>query len=276
MSEQAKFFPRVLQQAPRLQWLTERRTYDIVGKRVVITGASSGIGAASAARLARAGAEVVLVARREDELVERVAEIVAAGGTASYEVADLADETAIDDLVERLNASGGVDILVNNAGHSIRRPMVKSRMHDYERQITLNYLAPVRLTLGLLPPMLERGEGHVINVSTWAVMLPGAPLFGGYVASKSALTSFGDTLHAELAIKGITCTTVFPPLVRTPMIAPTAAFDGAPSLSAEEVAEWVLRAAVHRPREIAPRVSHIFRAVDAAIPAAARRAVTRR
>jgi short-subunit dehydrogenase len=276
MSEKAKFFPRVLQKAPRYAQLAELRTYDIVGKRIVVTGASSGIGAASAARLARAGAEVVLVARREDELQAQVETIRAAGGNASYEVADLTEVAEIDDLVARLLDGGGVDLLVNNAGHSIRRPVLKSRMHDYERQITLNYLAPVRLTLGLLPGMVERGEGHIINVSTWAVMLPGAPLFAGYVASKSALTAFGDSLHAELAGKGVTVTTVFPPLVRTPMIAPTAAFEGAPSLSAEEVGEWVLRAAIHRPREIAPRVSHIFRLVDAAIPAVARRAVTRR
>lgn len=276
MSEKAKFFPRVLQQAPRFAQLAELRTYEVAGKRIVVTGASSGIGAASAERLARAGAEVVLVARREDELAERVEAIRAAGGTASYEVADLADVSAIDDLIARLEADGGVDVLVNNAGHSIRRPILRSRMHDYERQITLNYLAPVRLTLGLLPAMIARGDGHIVNVATWAVMLPGAPLFAGYVASKSALTAFGDSLHAELASKGVTVTTVFPPLVRTPMIAPTAAFDGAPSLSAEEVAEWVLRAVVHRPREIAPRVSHIFRMVDAAIPGIARRAVTRR
>lgn len=276
MSQSGKFFPRILQVDPVFTRLTERRTYDIADKRVVITGGSSGIGAASAARLARAGADVVLVARREDELVARVEEIRAAGGRASYEVADLTDVAAIDDLVERLNAGGGVDVLVNNAGHSIRRPIVKSKMHDYERQIALNYLAPVRLTLGLLPGMLERGEGHVVNISTWAVMLPAAPLFGGYVASKSALTAFGDSLHSELASKGVTVTTVFPPLVRTPMITPTAAFDGAPSLSAEEVGEWVYRAAVHRPREILPRVSHIFRAADAVIPGLARRAVTRR
>ena len=275
MSQKARFFPRVLQKDPALLRLGERGRYEVAGLRVAITGGSSGIGAASGARLARAGAEVILVARREDELIARVAEIRAAGGVASYEVADLTDEKAIDELIERLNSSGGVDVLVNNAGHSIRRSIVKSRMHDYERQISLNYLAPVRLTLGLLPAMLERRSGHIVNVSTWAVMLPAAPLFGGYVASKSALTAFGDALHAELATKGVTVTTVFPPLVRTPMITPTAAFDGAPSLSAEEVAEWVFRAVVHRPREIAPRVSHIFRAVDAALPAISRRAVTR-
>lgn len=276
MAEKARFFPRVLQQSPVVTRVAEHRTFDVVGKRVVITGGSSGIGAASGARLARAGADVVLVARREEELVERVEEIRAGGGSASYEVADLTDIAAIEDLISRLNASGGVDILVNNAGHSIRRPVVKSKMHDYERQISLNYLAPVRLTLGLLPGMVERGDGHIVNISTWAVMLPGAPLFAGYVASKSALTAFGDSVHAELAIKGVTVTTVFPPLVRTPMITPTAAFDGAPSLSADEVAEWVHRAVIHRPREIAPRVSHIFRAVDAALPGIARRAVTRR
>ncbi|BBH16246.1 short-chain dehydrogenase [Nocardioides baekrokdamisoli] len=276
MAEKGRFFPRVLQQTPVYTRLAERRRYEVAGTRIVITGASSGIGAASAARLARAGAEVVLVARREDELAQVVQEIRAAGGAASYEVADLADEAAIDELIARLVESGGVDVLINNAGHSIRRPVVKSRMSDYERQISLNYLAPVRLTLGLVPSMLERGGGHIVNVSTWAVMLPGAPLFAGYVASKSALTAFGDSVHAELAVKGVTVTTVFPPLVRTPMITPTAAFDGAPSLSAEEVAEWVLRAVAHRPREIAPRVSHIFRAVDATLPAMARRAVSRR
>lgn len=249
---------------------------EVRGQRVLITGASSGIGEAGARCLAAAGAHVVLVARRVDQLEHIAGQIAEAGGSASWYSTDLTDGDAIDELVATVEADlGGVDVLVNNAGHSIRRPVLKSRMHDYERLIDINYLGPVRLTLGLLPGMVARGQGHLINVATWGVLLPGAAKFGGYVASKSALTAFGDSVRAELERKGIAVTTLYFPLVATPMIAPTEAYQDKPALSADEAGEWMLRAVRTRPAEIAPRISHLARAIGAAAPGAARHWVTR-
>jgi len=248
----------------------------VAGRRVLVTGASSGIGAAAARRLAGEGAHVVLVARRADDLDLLAASIKAGGGQASAIPTDLTDQSAIDSLVRRVTDElGGVDVLVNNAGHSIRRSILQSRMHDYERLMAINYFAPVRLTLGLLPGMVERADGHVLNVATWGVLLPGASRFGGYVASKAALAAFGDSLRAELEGQGIAVTTLYFPLVSTPMIEPTKAYSGRPSLTSDEAADWVSRAIRTRPPEIAPRISHVARALGAAAPGTARRLVTR-
>jgi len=144
---------------------------DLDGKRVLLTGASSGIGESAAEKFARHGATVVAVARRKDLLDAVVGRITEAGGTATAIPCDLSDLDAVDALVadveERL---GGVDILINNAGRSIRRPLAESleRWHDVERTMALNYYSPLRLIRGIAPGMLQRGDGHIINVSTWA------------------------------------------------------------------------------------------------------------
>ena len=263
---------RAIQKPPALSRMGARAAHEIAGKRILLTGSSSGIGAAGAEQLAAEGAHVILVARREDELALVADRIRAAGGQASTYATDLTDPAAVDGLVARLNADfGGVDVLINNAGRSIRRSVLKSRDHDFERLISINYLAPVRLTRALLPGMVERGDGHIINVATWAVLFPAAPLFGGYVASKAALATFGDALHVEMSGRGVGVTTLYFPLVRTPMIAPTAQFTNQPSLSAEEAAAWMVRAVRHRPREIAPRISWMTRGMSAVAPGFTRR-----
>lgn len=266
------FIGRAIQQPPVLSRMGRRGSHEIAGKRILITGSSSGIGAAGAEQLAGEGARVILVARRHDELAAVADRIRAAGGQATTYAVDLTDSAAVDGLVETIIADfGGVDVLVNNAGHSIRRSVLKSRDHDFERLISINYLAPVRLTKALLPGMLERGDGHIINVATWAVLFPAAPLFSGYVASKAALATFGDALHVEMSGRGVGVTTLYFPLVRTPMIAPTAQFTDQPSLSAEEAASWMVRAVRHRPREIAPRISWMTRGMSAVAPGFTRR-----
>ncbi|MET0899537.1 MAG: SDR family oxidoreductase [Mycobacterium sp.] len=238
---------------------------DLRGKRVLLTGASSGIGAAAAEKFAARGAVVFAVARRAELLDEVVDRIAAAGGVGHAFPTDLSDFDAIDALVEEV---GPVDILVNNAGRSIRRPLEESlaRWHDVERTMTLNYYSPLRLIRGVAPGMLERGDGHIINVATWGVMQESAPLFGAYNASKAALSSLSRVIDTEWSDRGVHSTTLYYPLVATPMIAPTKAYDGLPALSAEEAADWMIDAAQHRPVRIAPRIAVTARALDVVAP----------
>jgi len=236
------------------------------GKVVVVTGASSGIGRATALKLAEAGARVMLVARGEERLLETKQEIDAMGGTAVMYTADISELSSCDALVKRvLDEQGGCDFLINNAGRSIRRAIVNSldRFHDFERTMQLNYFGAIRLILGFLPSMIERRSGQVINISSIGV-LSNAPRFSAYVASKSALDSFSACAASELLDKNVWFTTINMPLVRTPMIAPTKMYENVPTLSPEEAAGLVVEAIVHRPVRIATRLG-IFGAVCHAI-----------
>ncbi|MBS4728678.1 SDR family oxidoreductase [Mycobacterium sp. SM1] len=256
--------------APRL--LLRRsaaKPVELAGKRVLLTGASSGIGEAAAERFARHGATVVAVARRKG-LLDAVADrITRRGGSAIAIACDLSDMDAVDALVADVERRlGGVDILVNNAGRSIRRPLAESlqRWHDVERTMVLNYYAPLRLIRGVAPGMLERGDGHIINVATWGVLSEAAPLFSVYNASKAALAAVSRVIETEWAAKGVHSTTLYYPLVATPMIAPTKAYDGMPALSAHEAANWMVTAARTRPVRIAPRVAVAVNALDSIGP----------
>ncbi|WP_286275751.1 SDR family oxidoreductase [Mycobacterium antarcticum] len=247
---------------PRLH---ARHGVDLSGKRILLTGASSGIGAHAAGKLAAQGATVIAVARRGHLLAEVVDEITRLGGQAISMHADLADMDAVDELVE---AVGHVDILINNAGRSIRRPLLESleRWHDVERTMIINYYAPLRLIRGLAPGMIERGDGHVINVSSWRVMPESSPLFSVYNASKAALSAVSRVIDNEMADYGVHSTTIYYPLVDTPMIAPTRAYQGLAALSADEAAEWMVTAARHRPIRITPRRTLALRALDIVSP----------
>jgi NAD(P)-dependent dehydrogenase (short-subunit alcohol dehydrogenase family) len=238
---------------------------DLSDKRILLTGASSGIGEAAAEQFARHGAIVVAVARRTDLLDELADRITTTGGTAMSIPCDLSDMEAVDALVADVEKRiGGVDILINNAARSIRRPLAESlqRWHDVERTIVLNYYAPLRLIRGLAPGMLERGDGHIINVTTWGVLSEAAPMFSVYNASKAALSAVSRIVETEWGRRGVHSTTLYYPLVATPMIAPTKAYDGMPALTPEEAAEWMVTAARTRPVRIAPRMAIAARALD--------------
>ena len=242
---------------------------DLTGKRIVLTGASSGIGESAAELFAGRGATVVVVARRRDRLDAVTSRITARGGSAFALPCDLSDLDAIDRLVNTIeDRLGGVDILINNAGKSIRRPLTESldRWHDVERTMTLNYYSPLRLIRGLAPGMLERGEGHIINVSTWGVLSEASPLFAVYNASKAALSAVSRVIETEWSGRGVQSTTLYYPLVATPMIAPTKAYEGLPALTPEEAAEWMVTAARRRPVRIAPRMALFARALDTVGP----------
>ena len=223
---------------------------------ILITGASSGIGKATALHLAGAGARVLLVARTREKLEETQREIEARGGRAWIHTADVSDLDSCDRLAEEVLAEHGrVDVLVNNAGRSIRRSLELSydRFHDFERTMQLNYFGSVRLIMNLLPSMTARREGQIVNVSSIGVQANMAR-FSAYVASKAALDAFSRCAQTEFLDRNITFTNVYMPLVRTPMIAPTSHYKYVPTLSPEEAAELVAKALIDRPKQVSTRL----------------------
>jgi short-subunit dehydrogenase len=228
----------------------------IAGKVVVITGASSGIGAALALKVGEAGGIVALVARSEDKLQELKAEIEEAGGTATVHPADLSDLEDADRLVEEImREHGRVDVLVNNAGRSIRRSIANSydRFHDFQRTMQLNYFGALKLIMGFLPSMRKRKAGHIINISSIGAQT-NTPRFSAYVASKSALDAFSRSIASELVDDKVFVTTVYMPLVRTPMIAPTGIYDAFPTASPDEAADLIVQAIIQKPKKVATRL----------------------
>lgn len=240
----------VLDMVPRVRRIW-RRSSPLAGRTVLITGASSGVGEATAVEVARRGARVVLVARRTDELARVEDLITQAGGSAASYTCDLTDPASVDALVA---AVGPVDYLVNNAGRSIRRSLDLSydRFHDVERTMAINYFGPVRLTMGLLPGMRERRFGHVVNIVTWGVTLK-APKFSAYIASKTALDAWSRVVARETYGDNVTFTNVRLDLVQTPMTAPTELYRGR-GRTPEQAAAMVVRALEERPLTVSTLV----------------------
>lgn len=239
-------------------------------KVVVITGGSSGIGLATAQRVAEAGAITVIVARGEDELFKARDAMTAAGGKVFAYTADLSDMADCDRLVKTvLDAHGRVDILINNAGRSIRRSIELSydRFHDFERTMQLNYFGSLRLIMGFMPGMTHRRKGHIINISSIGV-LANSPRFSAYVASKAALDAWSRCAQGELSGKGISFTTINMPLVKTPMIAPTKMYESVPVLTTDEAADLVVKGIIDRPSRIATRLGIFASVVNALAPKA--------
>ena len=229
---------------------------NVAGKTVIITGASSGIGEATALRLATTGANLILVARDINKLEITLQKITELGGQAHIYSCDIADMASCDALVKTVLAEhGNVDILINNAGRSIRRSIDLSfdRFHDYERTMQLNYFGSIRLIMGFTPQMLERQQGHVINISSIGV-LTNAPRFSAYVASKAALDAFTRCAASEFSDRNVSMTTINMPLVRTPMIGPTKVYDNVPTLAPEEAADLIVQAIIRKPKRIATKV----------------------
>lgn len=229
------------------------------GKTVLITGASSGIGLTVAKKLAANGAHVLLLARTEETLQQVQKEIQAKGGQATIFPCDLNEMTEIDRVSKEVLASvDHIDILINNAGRSIRRAVHESidRFHDFERTMQLNYFGAIRLVLNILPQMINRRDGHIINISSIGV-LANATRFSAYVASKAALDAFSRCLSAEVHSHKIAITSVYMPLVRTPMIAPTKIYNYVPTLSPEQAADLIAYAIVKRPKKVATHLGRL-------------------
>ncbi|MGH8776340.1 MAG: SDR family NAD(P)-dependent oxidoreductase [Jiangellaceae bacterium] len=238
----------------------------VAGRTVIVTGASRGIGAASARRLAAAGATILLVARSADGLDEVRNAIAADGGTAHAYPADLADSAAVAALLDRIGADyEHVDVVVSNAGKSIRRAVVDSydRYHDITRSAGVNYLGPVQLLLGLLPAMRARRSGHVVNVSSVSADLP-APYWAAYTSSKAAFEMWLRCVAPELRADGVATTSIHFPLVHTEMSAPVPLYRRLPGMTAQEAADAVCRAIAYRPRLMSPWWSRMGGAVAGA------------
>lgn len=224
----------------------------LAGQTVVITGASSGIGADAARKLARLGATVCLLARNEEALEIVRADIEKSGGVAHIYPVDLSDADEAEDVGKKLlEDHRRLDVLVNNAARSIRRPILEStdRVHDYERTMAINYFGAVRLTLALVPRFLEQRHGHVVSVSSMSTQIP-IPLFSAYLASKTALESFTRSLDAELGSRGISTTIVYFPMVRTPMSSATDIYQKMPMMSSDKAANWIVKAVVDKPSRV--------------------------
>ena len=241
------------------------------GKVVLVTGGSSGIGLSASCKFAEAGAITIICGRGEDKLAEAKKEIMAYAGkdakvfTYSVDIADAVGCAAFTKTLE--DEHGGVDFLINNAGRSIRRAIEASydRFHDYERTMQLNYFGSLRVTMGLLPGMVAKRKGHVVNLSSISVLV-NAPRFSAYVASKAALDAWTACAASEFQDQGITFTTVNMPLVRTPMTAPTKIYDNMPLLDPQEAADMVVQACINKPVRVATRLGTTVELLHAVAP----------
>lgn len=240
----------------------------VKNKNILITGASSGIGLATCLHLAKTEANLIIVARKEEALLETKSLIEEFGGKASIYTGDIADMDACQDLIDRVIADHGhVDILINNAGRSIRRSIESSydRFHDYERCMQINYFGALKLIMGFLPHMEKRRSGQIINISSIGT-LTNAPRFSAYVASKSALEAFTRCAAAEYSDQNIRFTTINMPLVKTPMIAPTKIYDYFPTLTPDQAADLITKAIVTKKKRVATRLGLFINVVYALFP----------
>jgi short-subunit dehydrogenase len=247
------------------------------GKTIVITGASSGIGAEAAQQMAGQGATLCLIARRADLLEELRADIVASGGQAMTYPVDLTDAGAADATIKHILAEHPrVDVVINNAARSIRRSITDSvgRLHDYERTMAINYTAAVQLTLGFIPRFREQGHGHVVFSSTMSTQFP-VPLFSAYVASKAAVESFARSLNAELAHRRITATVVNFPMVHTDMSHATDAYAAMRMMSPRNAAQMLVKAADQRPVRVSQPLGLIGELGMATVPQVVNRIIPR-
>lgn len=239
----------------------------LVGKNILITGGSSGIGKATARMCVARGATVFIVARDAEALDAAVAELSATPskpgippGAVYAFGCDITDEYEVATLVKTLLAEHDhVDVLVNNAGRSIRRATLNAtdRPHDYQRLMAVNYFGAVNLVLQLLPHMVHRQSGHVVNVTSMAVQAR-APRFGAYAASKAALEAFSDVVRAESLSDHVTFTNVRLPLVRTRMITPTEAYDHQAGVwGVDKAASRVVHGIIDRPERVSSSIGDL-------------------
>ncbi len=220
-------------------------TYTAAGKRVLITGASSGLGAALARRFAERGAVVGLVARRRDHLAGVLADCRRASPESAMWVADLADTPALGGLAVRAwDELGGIDVLVNNAAMPKRRPVTALQPGEVEDVMRVNFFAPMRLTLALLPRMLERGAGLIVNVSSVGGRL-GIIHESAYCASKFALCGWSEAMAVDLHGSGVAVKLIEPGPVDTEIWdhpgSEEPLYQG-PKVPADEVAEGIIEA----------------------------------
>ncbi len=241
--------------SPRREPDFDRLRRAVLGKTILVTGASFGLGEETARKLAAADAQVLLTARTADRLDEVAASITAAGGRAEVYPADLSDPAAADALARRITSEhGALDIVVNNAGKSLRRSLELQydRPQDLQRTREINYLGPIQLLLGLLPSMRQNRSGHIVNISTIGVRIAPGPRWGAYQASKGAFDIWLRSVAPELHRDHLAVSSIYMALIRTRMSAPTPIMRRLPGLHPAEAADVVAKAIIDRPRSLAP------------------------
>lgn len=216
----------------------------------LVTGASRGIGPVIARRLARAGYAVALTARSATEIGALEAEIRAGGATAVAVPADLTDETELDRLVDAVEAKlGAIDVVVNNAGGDPQREFDVMPWQDAEAIIRLNLIAPIRLTHRVLPGMLARGRGHIVNISSIAGRV-GFPYTEAYAAAKDGLIGFSRVLRNDYRARGVSASAVILGAIRGA---------GQGQRTSDEMGEGMPRAGTSTPEAVAAAVVDAIR-----------------
>jgi short-subunit dehydrogenase len=239
---------------PFLEFDRFKLQQQLTGKTILITGASYGIGECLAEILAQPKVHLLLVARSADKLMEVKNRVEARGSSADIFPCDLTNSAEVNLLLETLHQlPNGIDIFVNNAGKSIRRSIFDSldRFHDFSRTMNLNYFAPVQLILSLTPILVAR-QGHIINISAVNVLLIPAPKWAAYQASKTAFDQWFRSVAPELNTREVSTTSIYLPLVRTRMIAPTKEYQNVPAMQPDDVAKLICKAIISRRRTYAP------------------------
>lgn len=226
----------------------------LTGRTVLITGASQGIGEATARVVARAGADVLLLARNHARLTVVADAVRGEGGRAWVYACDLASPEDVQRTIQRISAAHPhLQLIVSNAGKSIRRPVtLAARKRDLERSLAVNFSGPAALLLGLLPVLLAQDSAVIVNVSTVSARPPGAPRWGSYQGSKAGFDLWLRALGTELLDQRVSVRSVYLPLVWTPMSAASGVYDRMPALSAHEAAEVVAGALVTARTRVAP------------------------
>jgi short-subunit dehydrogenase len=227
---------------------------ELQGKTVLITGASSGIGEQVAYALADCDVHLILVARRKEKLLTIKVDIEKHAARVSIFRTDLRKQDELEALLTYIHQlPDGLDIVVSNAGKSINRSIFQSldRFHDFTRTMAVNYFAPVQLLLSVIP-LLEKRQGQIINISTINALLTPFPHWAAYQASKSAFDVWFCSAEPELKARGIATTSVYLPLVRTPMILPTAAYQKVPAMSPAHVAQIVCKSMYTKRKKYKP------------------------
>ena len=226
------------------------------GKSILITGASSGIGEHLAIFLSQLeiDLQLILVARREEKL-EALKQTLQSETTTIHIIrADLRVQEDMDHLLEFLHQlPGGLDIVVSNAGLSINRSILQSldRFHDFTRTMAINYFAPVQLLLSVIP-LLQQNHGKIINISTINALITPLPNWAAYQASKTAFDTWLQSTAPELNKIGITTTTIYLPLVKTPMILPTKSYNNMPAMTTQHVTKIICRSMYTKQRRYKP------------------------
>nr|WP_309098682.1 SDR family NAD(P)-dependent oxidoreductase [Fredinandcohnia onubensis] len=245
MLESFLFFPTYLNK--------EKLQAHLTGKTIVITGASSGIGKEVAYQLANIQCHLILVARRGELLKIIKNDIEKQKVKVSIIQADLRNEDELASFLTFLHNQQTLDIIVNNAGLSIRRSIYESldRYHDITRTMAINYFAPVKTVLSTIP-MLQKSKGQIINVSTINAKLSPVPYFAAYQASKSAFDIWLRSVLPELHTNKIATTSIYLPLVRTPMIEPTPGYRNVPAMSQHHAANIICKSMYTRRKKYQP------------------------